>query len=158
MKNDNICTYFVLSFILSFLGCYHLCYHLMLSFFAVSNCYHFYVIILCYHLSYHLMLLFFTVSKCYHFFVIIFPCTYFVLSFMLSYAVIIYCYHFLPFSLFPENVTHSFLRQTWCLDLWGRPRTIRPRILWPPHLLLCPWKWGISHYSLFHSDADYSIY
>jgi hypothetical protein len=68
VKNDYICTYFVLSFMLSFLGCYHLCYHLMLSFF--------------------------TVSKCYHFYVIIFPCTYFVLSFMLSFDVIIYCYHF----------------------------------------------------------------
>jgi hypothetical protein len=31
-------------------------------------------------LCYHLMLSFFTVSKCYHFYVIIFPCTYFVLS------------------------------------------------------------------------------
>jgi hypothetical protein len=27
VKNDNICTYFVLSFMLSFLGCYLLCYH-----------------------------------------------------------------------------------------------------------------------------------
>ncbi len=81
---------------------------LMLSFFTVSSCYHFYVIIFqctylvlslmlsflgCYHLCY-LMLSLFTVSKCYHFYVIIFPSTYFVLSFMLSFDVIIYCYHF----------------------------------------------------------------
>jgi hypothetical protein len=33
------------------------------------------------------MLSFFTDSKCYHFYVIIFPCTYFVLSFMLSFDV-----------------------------------------------------------------------
>ncbi len=56
--------------------------------------------ILCYHSSYHLMLSFFTVSKCYHFNVIIFPCTYFVLSFTLSFDVIIYCYHFPPFFFF----------------------------------------------------------
>ncbi len=74
MKNDNICTYFVLSLMSSFLGCYHLCFHLMLSFF--------------------------TVSKWYHFYVIIFPCTYFVLLFMLSFDVIIYCYHFPPFFSF----------------------------------------------------------
>jgi hypothetical protein len=58
----------------------------MLSFFTVSNFYHFYVIILhctyfvlslmlsflgCYHLCFHLILSFFTVSKCYHFYVII---------------------------------------------------------------------------------------
>ncbi len=56
-----------------------------------------YVIILgCYHLCYHLMLSFFTVSKCYHFYVIIFPGTYFVLSF----DVIICCYHFPPFFFF----------------------------------------------------------
>ncbi len=54
----------------------------------------------CYHLRYHLMFSFFTVSKCYHFYVIIFPCTYFVLSFMLSFDVIIYCYHFPPFFFF----------------------------------------------------------
>jgi hypothetical protein len=70
----------------------------MLSFFTVSNCYHFYVIIftctyfvfsfmLSFLGRYHLMLQFFTVSKCYHFYVI-FPCTYFVLSFMLSFIVI----------------------------------------------------------------------
>ncbi len=49
------------------------------------------------------ILSFFTVSNCYHFCVIIFPCTYFVLSFMLSFDVIIFhgqqmlsflCYHF----------------------------------------------------------------
>ncbi len=74
VKNDNICTYFVLLFMLSFLRYYHLCYHLMFSFF--------------------------TVSKCYHFYVIIFPCTYFVLSFMLSFDVIISCYHFPPFFFF----------------------------------------------------------
>ncbi len=61
-------------FMLSCLGCHHLCYHFMLSFF--------------------------TVSKCSHFYVIIFACTYFVLSFMLSFDVIIYCYHFLPFFFF----------------------------------------------------------
>ena len=49
-----------------------------------------FVHILCYHLCYHLMLSFFTVSKWYHFYVIIFPCTYIVLSFMLSFGVIIY--------------------------------------------------------------------
>jgi hypothetical protein len=32
-----------------------------------------------------------------------------VLSFMLSFNVIIFCYHFPPFFLFPENVTHSKL-------------------------------------------------
>jgi hypothetical protein len=63
-----------------------------------------YIIILgCYHLCYHLMLKFFTISKCYRFYVIIFPCTYFVISFMLSFDVIIFhglqmlsflCYHF----------------------------------------------------------------
>ncbi len=37
MKNDNICTYFVLSFMLSFLGCYHFCYHLMLSFIVIIS-------------------------------------------------------------------------------------------------------------------------
>ncbi len=77
VKNDNICTYFVLSFMLSFLGCYHLCYHLMLSYF--------------------------TVSKFYHFYVIIFPCTYFVLSFLLSFDVTIYCYHFPPFFFFMKT-------------------------------------------------------
>ena len=56
--------------------------------------------ILCYHLCYHLMLSFFTVSKCYHFYVIIFPCTYFVLSFVLSFDVIVFCYHFPPFFFF----------------------------------------------------------
>jgi hypothetical protein len=49
------------------------------------------------------MLAFFTFSNCYHFYVIIYPCTYFVLSFMLSFDVIIFhgqqmlsfiCYHF----------------------------------------------------------------
>jgi hypothetical protein len=63
---------FVFSFMLSFLGCYHLCYHLMLPFFRVS--------------------------KCYHFYVIIFPCTYFVLSFMLSVMLSFFtvskCYNF----------------------------------------------------------------
>ncbi len=44
------------------------------------------------------MLSFFTVRKCYNFCVIIFPCTCWVLSFMLSFDVIIYCYHFPPFS------------------------------------------------------------
>jgi hypothetical protein len=77
VKNDNICTYFVLSFMLSFLGCYHLCYHLMLSFFMVS--------------------------KWYHFYVIIFPGTYFVLSFMLSFDVNIYCYNFPPFFFFLQT-------------------------------------------------------
>jgi hypothetical protein len=38
------------------------------------------------------------IFECYHFYVIIFPCTYFVLSFMFSFEVIIYCYHFPPFS------------------------------------------------------------
>jgi hypothetical protein len=38
------------------------------------------------------------IFECYHFYVIIFPCTYFVLSFVLSFFVIIYCYHFPPFS------------------------------------------------------------
>jgi len=46
------------------------------------------------------MLSFFTVGNCYHFYVIIFPCIYFVLSFMLSFDVIIYCYHFPPFIFF----------------------------------------------------------
>ncbi len=82
----------------------------MLSFFTVSNCYHFYVIIFpCtyfvlsftlsvlgyYHLCYHMMLSFFTVIKCYNFCVIIFPCIIYV---------IIYCYHFPPFF---------FLLKTW---------------------------------------------
>ncbi len=40
------------------------------------------------------------VSKCYHFYVIIFPSTCWVLSFMLSFDVIIYCYHFPPFFFF----------------------------------------------------------
>ena len=51
------------------------------------------------------------VSKCYHFYVIIFPSTCWALSFMLSFDVIIYCYHFPPLFLFPENVTHSPGRQ-----------------------------------------------
>ncbi len=45
------CRYFVLSFMLSFLGWCHLCSHLMLSFFTVSKCYHFYVIIFPWSLS-----------------------------------------------------------------------------------------------------------
>ncbi len=50
-----------------------------------------YVIILGrYHLCYHLMLSFLTVSKCYHFYVIIFPSTCWMLSFMLSFDVIIF--------------------------------------------------------------------
>ncbi len=64
----------------------------MLSFFTVTNCYHFCVNIFpstyfvlsflgCYNLCYDLMLSFLTVSKCHHFYVIIFSCTYFVLSF-----------------------------------------------------------------------------
>ena len=50
VKNDNICTYFVLSCMLLFLGCYHFCYHLILSFLTICKCYHFYLIIWCYHL------------------------------------------------------------------------------------------------------------
>jgi hypothetical protein len=46
------------------------------------------------------MLSFLTVCKCYHFCVIIFPCTAWVLSFMLSFNVIIFCYHFPPFFFF----------------------------------------------------------
>jgi len=38
--------------------------------------------------------------KCYNFCVIIFPCTGWVLSFMLSFNVIIFCYHFPPFFFF----------------------------------------------------------
>ncbi len=53
------------------------------------------------------MLSFLPVRKCYHFCVIIFPCTGWVFSLMLSFNVIIYCYHFHHFFLFPENVTHS---------------------------------------------------
>jgi hypothetical protein len=41
-----------------------------------------------------------TFCKCYHFCVIIFPCTAWVLSFMLSFNVIIFCYHFPPFYFF----------------------------------------------------------
>jgi len=71
---------FVLSFFLVLVGCYHLCYHLMLSFFSRENDN--------------------TVRKCYHFCVIIFPCTCWVLSFMLSFDVILFCYHFPPFFFF----------------------------------------------------------
>jgi hypothetical protein len=46
------------------------------------------------------MLSFLTFCKCYHFCVIIFPCTAWVLSFMLSFNVIIFCYHFPPFFFF----------------------------------------------------------
>ncbi len=53
---------------------------------------HWVVVIWCYH--------FFTVRKCYHFCVIIFPCTCWVLSFMLSSDVILFCYHFPPFFFF----------------------------------------------------------
>ncbi len=52
-----------------------------------------YVIIWCYHFSR-------SANACYHFHVIIFLCKYFVLSFMLSFDVIIYCYHFPPFFFF----------------------------------------------------------
>jgi hypothetical protein len=77
-------------------------------FIKVSKCYHFCGIILgCYHLCYHLMLSFFMVSKCYHFplyifFVIIYIIIFRVLSFLLSFDVIIFhgqqmlsflCYH-----------------------------------------------------------------
>ncbi len=85
----------MLSFSLVHILCYHFCYHLMLSFFTVSKCYHFYVIIygiifrvLSFMLSFDVII--FKVSKCYNFYVIIFPCTYFVLSFMLPFDVIIY--------------------------------------------------------------------
>ena len=72
--------------------CYHLCYHFLhkLSFFELPAwCYHF-IIIWCYHFSQS--------AKCYHFYVIIFLSTSWVLSFMLSFDVIIYCYHFPLFS------------------------------------------------------------
>jgi hypothetical protein len=84
-------------------------------------CYH-----LLYHLCYHMMLSFFTVSKCHHFYVIIFP----LYIFCVIIYVIIWCYHLLlsfpPFFLFPENVTHSkqilYLESTSCykknLDLF----------------------------------------
>jgi hypothetical protein len=93
----------------SFLGCYHLCYHLVLSFIL---CYRlmlsfFDVIIWCYLL----MLSFLTVCKCYHCCVIIFPCTGWVLSFMLSFNVIIFCYLFPPFF---------FFLKTWHTQKWSR--------------------------------------
>ncbi len=61
---------FVLSFFLVLVGCYHLCYHLMLSFFNRENDN--------------------TVRKCYHFCVIIYGIIFRVLSFMLSFDVIIF--------------------------------------------------------------------
>ncbi len=46
------------------------------------------------------MLSFLTVCKCYNFCVIIFSCTAWLLSFMLSFNVIIFCNHFPPFFFF----------------------------------------------------------
>ncbi len=84
----------VLSFMLSFdVIIFH--GQQMLSFSLVHNFF--------YHLCYHLMLSFFTFSKCYHFYVIIYGIIFRVLSFMLSFDVIIFhgqqvlsflCYHF----------------------------------------------------------------
>ncbi len=48
-------------------------------------------------------LTFLTVCKCCNFCVIIFPCTAWLLSFMLSFNVIIFCYHFPPFFFFPKT-------------------------------------------------------
>jgi len=126
--------FFMLTFVLPFLlpfyyvtiwcfnFCYHfLCYHFMLPFLLPFLCYHlkipfllpfFYVTIWCYHFCY----LFYVTIRCYHFslpflmlpfdiaiFVTIFLCYHLMLPF--------WCYHFLllflPFFLFPENVTHS---------------------------------------------------
>ncbi len=87
----------VLSFMLSFVGCYHSCYHFMLSFF--------------------------TVSKCYHFYVIIFPCTNFVLLFMLSFDVII----------FHDQQMLSFLCYNFALYIFC---VIIYVIIWCYHLLL----------------------
>jgi hypothetical protein len=65
---------FVLSFFLVPSECYHLCYNLMLSFFNRKNDN--------------------TVRKCYNFCVIIFPCTCWVLSFMLSFYVVSFLWNF----------------------------------------------------------------
>ncbi len=61
------------------------------------------------------MLSFFTVSNCHHFYVIIFPWTYFVLSFMLSFLgryhfVIIYCYHDI-YIMKNDNILYTQKRQ-----------------------------------------------
>jgi hypothetical protein len=100
--NFTLCTLHVI-----ILGCYNLCYHLVLSFILCCPLMLLFgVIIWCCHLvlsfilCYHLMLSLLTVCKCYNFCVIIFPCTGWVLSFMLSFNVIIFCYHFPPFFFF----------------------------------------------------------
>ncbi len=74
--------------------CYHLCYHFfhMISFFKLPAWRYHFVIILCYHFSQS--------TKSYHFCVIIFPSRCWVLSFMLSFNVIIFRYHFPPFFFF----------------------------------------------------------
>ncbi len=54
------------------------------------------------------MLSLFTVSNCYHFYVDIFPCTYFVLSFMLSFLGCYHlCYHFM-LSFFTVSKCYHF--------------------------------------------------
>ncbi len=79
MLSFGVIIYFMLSFdVINFW-----CYHLLLSFGVIIWCYHLF-------LCYHLMLSFLTVCKCYNFCVIIFPCTGWVLSFMLSFNVIIF--------------------------------------------------------------------
>jgi hypothetical protein len=107
MKSNNIpytqrYHFRVLSFMLSF----DVIIYLMLSFnVIIFDVISFGVIIWCYQLFYaiiwcYLMLSFLTVCKCYHFCAIIFPCTGGVLSFMLSFNVIIFVFIFPLFFFF----------------------------------------------------------
>ncbi len=96
MLSFGVIIYFMLSFNVIILDVFTWCYHLVLSF----------AVIIYLMLSFDVIIS--HICKCYHFCVIIFPCTAWVLSFMLPFNVIIFCYHFPPFSFSWKRDTLGF--------------------------------------------------